>query len=73
MKTENQLQEPPVAQFHRHVIGEVELIALSDGGINYPAAMIFGNVPPEGAARYDLPERQLFLPYTLLLVRRGAA
>ena len=49
MKTENQLQEPPVAQFHRHVIGEVELIALSDGGLNYPAAMIFGNVPPEGA------------------------
>jgi glyoxylase-like metal-dependent hydrolase (beta-lactamase superfamily II) len=71
MKTKNQLQEPPVAQFHRHVIGDLELIALNDGGINYPAAMIFGNVPAEGAVRYALPDHQLFLPYTLLLVRSG--
>ncbi|WP_343411731.1 MBL fold metallo-hydrolase [Candidatus Amarolinea dominans] len=71
MKTVKQQVKPPAAQFHRQVIGEVELIALSDGGINYPAAMIFGNVPPEGATRYDLPGRQLFLPYTLLLIRSG--
>ena len=71
MKTANQPLEPPTAQFHRQVIGEAELIALSDGGINYPAAMIFGNVPPEDATRYNLPERQLFVPYTLLLVRMG--
>ena len=71
MKTANQPLEPPTAQFHRQVIGEAELIALSDGGINYPAAMIYGNVPPEDATRFNLPERQLFVPYTLLLVRMG--
>lgn len=71
MKTEYQPLAPPVAQFHRQVLGEVELIALSDGGINYPAAMIFGNVPPEDAAHDDLPERQVFLAYTLLLIKRG--
>jgi hypothetical protein len=31
-----QLTEPPAAQFYRHRIGAVELIALSDGGLNYP-------------------------------------
>jgi glyoxylase-like metal-dependent hydrolase (beta-lactamase superfamily II) len=61
--------EPPAAQFYRHEIGEVELIALSDGGLNYPVAMIFGNVPPEAAARYNLPEVQWFSPYTILLVK----
>jgi glyoxylase-like metal-dependent hydrolase (beta-lactamase superfamily II) len=69
MMKENQPLEPPVAQFYRHRIGDYELMALSDGGINYPAAMIFGNVPPEGASRYDLPKRQVFIAYTLLLVR----
>ncbi|MBM4028628.1 MAG: MBL fold metallo-hydrolase [Planctomycetes bacterium] len=71
MKTGDQPLEPPTAQFHRQVIGEAELLALCDGGINYPAAMIFGRVSPEGATRYNLPARQLFVPYTLLLVRRG--
>ena len=71
MKTGNQPLEPPAAQFCRQVIGECELIALSDGGINYPAAMILGNVQPEGVSQYDLPERQLFIPYTLLLVKTG--
>ena len=61
--------EPPAAQFYRHRIGAVELIALSDGGLNYPAAMIFGNVPPEGVSQYNLPEKQIFLPYTILLVK----
>ena len=71
MPTGNQPLAPPAAQFYHRVIGEVELIALSDGGINYPAAMIFGNVPPEDRLRDSLPERQLFLSYTLLLIRRG--
>jgi glyoxylase-like metal-dependent hydrolase (beta-lactamase superfamily II) len=61
--------EPPAAQFYRHRIGAVELMALSDGGLNYPAAMIFGNVPPEGVSQYDLPEKQIFLPYTILLIK----
>jgi glyoxylase-like metal-dependent hydrolase (beta-lactamase superfamily II) len=61
--------EPPAAQSYRHRIGAVELIALSDGGLNYPTAMIFGNVPPEGVSRYNLPEKQIFLPYTILLVK----
>ena len=61
--------EPPSAQFYKHRIGEVELIALSDGGLNYPTAMIFGNVPPDGASQYNLPEKQIFIPYTILLVK----
>jgi glyoxylase-like metal-dependent hydrolase (beta-lactamase superfamily II) len=61
--------EPPAARFHSERIEPYELIALSDGGINYPAAMILGNVPPEGVAQYALPERQIFIPYTILLVR----
>jgi glyoxylase-like metal-dependent hydrolase (beta-lactamase superfamily II) len=64
-----QLMEPPAAQFYKHQIGEVELIALCDGGLNYPTAMILGNVPPEGVALYNLPEKQIFIPYTILLVK----
>jgi glyoxylase-like metal-dependent hydrolase (beta-lactamase superfamily II) len=48
----------------------VELIALSDGGLNYPSAMIFGNVPPEAASQYNLPEKQVLIPYTILLVKK---
>jgi glyoxylase-like metal-dependent hydrolase (beta-lactamase superfamily II) len=66
---EMQRVEPPAPQFYRHRIGEVELIALSDGGLNYPATMILGQVPPEDAARYRLPEKQIFLAYTILLIR----
>jgi len=61
--------EPPVAQSYRHKIGAVEFIALSDGGINYPTKMILGNVPPEGVSQYNLPEKQIFLPYTILLIK----
>jgi glyoxylase-like metal-dependent hydrolase (beta-lactamase superfamily II) len=59
----------PVAQFYRHSIGEVELIALSDGGLNYPAATFFGNIPAEAVAQYGLPAAQIFSPYTILLVK----
>ena len=65
----NQPLEPPAAQFYKQEIDGYELIPLSDGGLNYPTAMILGNVPPEGASQYDLPEGQMFIPYTLLLVR----
>lgn len=61
--------EPPAAQSYKQRIGAVELIALSDGGLNYPTAMIFGNVPPAGASLYNLPEKQVFIPYTILLVK----
>ncbi len=61
--------EPPAPQFHKHTIEEVELIALSDGGLNYPATMILGQVPPQEAARYRLPEKQIYLAYTILLIR----
>jgi glyoxylase-like metal-dependent hydrolase (beta-lactamase superfamily II) len=64
-----QLTEPPTARFYTQKIGEVELVALSDGGVNYPAPMILGNVPPEGVSSYSLPEAQTFLPYTILLVK----
>jgi glyoxylase-like metal-dependent hydrolase (beta-lactamase superfamily II) len=71
MVERTQRMEPPAPQFYRHRIGEVELIALSDGGLNYPAAMILGNVPPERAAQYNLPEKQVFIPYTILLIKTG--
>jgi glyoxylase-like metal-dependent hydrolase (beta-lactamase superfamily II) len=64
-----QLTEPPAAQFYRQGIGEYELIALSDGALNYPTAMILGNVPPEGTSKYNLPEKQVLIPYTILLVK----
>jgi glyoxylase-like metal-dependent hydrolase (beta-lactamase superfamily II) len=64
-----QLMEPPAAQFYRQRVGAYELVALSDGGINYPTAMILGQVPPKGMAQYNLPEKQTFLPYTILLVK----
>ena len=69
MAQRTRLTEPPAARFYRQKIGEVELIALSDGGINYPTAMILGNVPPEGVSLYNLPEVQIFIPYTVLLVK----
>jgi glyoxylase-like metal-dependent hydrolase (beta-lactamase superfamily II) len=71
MAERTQLTAPPEAQFYRHKIGDYELVALSDGGINYPAAMILGNVPPEGVAQYRLPEKQVFIYYTILLVKAG--
>jgi glyoxylase-like metal-dependent hydrolase (beta-lactamase superfamily II) len=61
--------EPPAAQFYRHQVGEYELVAISDGGLNYPAPMILGNVPPEKASSYNLPETQIFVPYTILLIK----
>jgi len=30
--------------------------------------MILGQVPPERVVRYNLPEKQIFLPYTILLI-----
>ncbi|KPK25180.1 MAG: hypothetical protein AMK69_14955 [Nitrospira bacterium SG8_3] len=69
MREGSQFTEPPTARFYRHEIGAYELVALSDGGLNYPRAIIFGNVPPEDAALYNIPEKQTFLPYTLLLVK----
>jgi glyoxylase-like metal-dependent hydrolase (beta-lactamase superfamily II) len=64
-----QSARPPTARFYKHRIGDIELIALSDGGLNYPTAMILGNVPPEAVAQYRLPEKQMFIPYTILLIR----
>jgi glyoxylase-like metal-dependent hydrolase (beta-lactamase superfamily II) len=69
MLERTQRMEPPAAQFYKHRIGEVELIALSDGGLNYPTPMILGNIPPERAAQYNLPEKQMFIPYTILLIK----
>jgi glyoxylase-like metal-dependent hydrolase (beta-lactamase superfamily II) len=60
---------PPTARFYKHRIGDVELIALSDGGLNYPTAMILGNVPPEAVAQYHLPKKQIFIRYTVLLIK----
>jgi glyoxylase-like metal-dependent hydrolase (beta-lactamase superfamily II) len=32
--------------------------------------MILGNVPREAASQYNLPEKQIFIPYTILLVKK---
>jgi glyoxylase-like metal-dependent hydrolase (beta-lactamase superfamily II) len=61
--------EPPTARFYRHEVGDYELVAISDGGLNYPTAMILGNVPPDVASAHNLPETQIYIPYTILLVR----
>ena len=63
--------EPPEARFFKHEIGAYELIALSDGGINYPGPLFLGNVPPEGVAEYGLPDKQIFNDYTILLIKAG--
>jgi glyoxylase-like metal-dependent hydrolase (beta-lactamase superfamily II) len=63
--------QPPTTQFYKQSIGELELVALSDGGLNYPAAMMLGNVPPEDASQYGLPAKQVFSPYTVLLIKVG--
>jgi glyoxylase-like metal-dependent hydrolase (beta-lactamase superfamily II) len=31
--------------------------------------MIFGNVPPEAKSQYNLPDLQVFIPYTILLIK----
>ena len=64
----SQTTKLPTPRFYRERFGQYELIALSDGVLNYPAAMIFGNVPPGAAVEYDLPETQVAIPYTILLV-----
>ena len=56
-------------RFYKTEVGDCELIALSDGGLNYSASMIFGNVPKEEASELGLPERQVLIPYTILLIR----
>jgi glyoxylase-like metal-dependent hydrolase (beta-lactamase superfamily II) len=61
--------EPPTARFYRHKVGDYELVAISDGGLNYPTAMILGNVPPEAASSYHLPETEIYIPYTIMLVQ----
>jgi glyoxylase-like metal-dependent hydrolase (beta-lactamase superfamily II) len=62
-------RERPEAQFYRHRMGEMELIALSDGQLNYPGPMILGNVPAEAIAQYKLPASQIPVPYTILLIK----
>ena len=62
-------RERPEAQFYRHRMGEMELIALSDGQLNYPGPMILGNVPAEAIAQYKLPASQIPIPYTILLIK----
>ena len=69
MKEETLITEPPEPQFCKKQVGEFELIALSDGGLNYSAAMILDNIPPEVASQYNFPEKQIFVPYTILLIK----
>jgi glyoxylase-like metal-dependent hydrolase (beta-lactamase superfamily II) len=61
----------PEAQFFRRKIGPFEILALSDGGLNYPAPMILGNVPASQAALRNLPDKQVFIWYTIMLIKAG--
>ena len=63
--------EVPKAQFFRREIGPYEILALSDGGLNYPSPMILGNVPAAEAALRNLPEEQVFIWYTIMLIKAG--
>jgi hypothetical protein len=63
-----QYLEAPEPRSHRQTVGQYELVALSDGALNYPTRMIFGNVPDEAAAQLGLPSAQVTVPYTILLV-----
>ena len=61
--------EPSEPRFSKRQFGDFELIALSDGGLNYPARVLLGNVPSEIASKLNLPEKQIFSQYTILLVK----
>jgi glyoxylase-like metal-dependent hydrolase (beta-lactamase superfamily II) len=58
----------PEPRFYRQRVGEVELVSLSDGVLNYPARMILGYVPPDRARLLGLPDKQIAIPYTILLI-----
>ena len=61
--------EPPGARIHTETLGEIKLVSISDGGINYPAKMIFGNVPSDQAECLGVPEKQVFVQYTIQLIQ----
>lgn len=65
-----------MATFERFKLGNFEYVSLSDGGLNYPVASLFKNVPLERAEailhEFGLPTTHVYLPYTLLYVDTGA-
>ncbi len=75
MVERTQRMEPPAAQFYMHRIGELELIALSDGGWDYPLPNLFPNVPSEqlqaALGQYNPPMEYVTTPYTYLCVNTG--
>jgi glyoxylase-like metal-dependent hydrolase (beta-lactamase superfamily II) len=69
MKDEYLITKPPEPQYFKKQLGEFELISISDGGLNYPVDMVLANIPPENASKYNFPEKQMFFPYTILLIK----
>lgn len=67
--------EPPAAEFYMLRIGEFELIALGDGGWDYPLANFFPDVPREqlqaALGQYNLTVECVTTPYTYLCVNTG--
>ena len=69
MNKEHLIAKPPEPQFFKKQMGEVELIAISDGGLNYSIDMILDKIPQDRASQYNFPEKQIFIPYTVLLIK----
>lgn len=65
-----------VQTFERFKVGDFECVSLSDGGLNYPVASLFKDVPLERAEailrEFGLPTTHVYLPYTLLYVDTSA-
>ncbi|MBN2103031.1 MBL fold metallo-hydrolase [bacterium] len=69
MEEEYLIAKAPNPQFFKKQMGDVELIAISDGGLNYDIDMILGRIPQDQVSQYNFPEKQIFLPYTILLIK----
>lgn len=58
--------------FEGFKVGNFDCVSLSDGGLNYPVASLFKDVPLERAEailrEFGLPTSHIYLPYTLLYI-----
>jgi glyoxylase-like metal-dependent hydrolase (beta-lactamase superfamily II) len=63
------ITKPPEPRFFKKQLGEYELISISDGGLNYAIDMILDRIPQDLISQYNFPEKQIFIPYTILLIK----
>ena len=64
-----------MSAFYRFKLGDFDCACISDGGVNYPVAGFFKDLPPERAEailrEHGLPTTHVYTPYTLLYVDTG--